>query len=192
MLILIVGLLIFLGAHSVRIFADDWRAQQIAQRGAKTWKGLFTVVSLFGFALIVIGYGAARQQPVVLWMPPVGMAHAASLLTLIAFIFLAAASVPNNAIKAKLGHPMILGVKVWALAHLLSNGMLADVILFGAFLLWAILDFRAARRRQPVATMGIVSTAAGTATAVIAGVVVWALFAFYLHKLLIGVAPMGG
>lgn len=190
MLILIAGLLLFLGAHSVRIVADDWRTRQIERLGLKTWKGLYALVSLLGFILLVIGYGAARRETVVLWVPPQGLHYLAALLTLVAFVLLTAADVPRNAIKAKLGHPMVLGVKVWALAHLLANGTLADVILFGAFLVWAIFDFRSARRRQPVATMGIVPTAAGTIATVVIGVALWALFAFYLHRVLIGVAPI--
>ena len=189
MLILIAGLLLFLGAHSVRVFADDFRTRQIARLGLKTWKGLYALVSLLGLILIVVGYGAARQHPVLLWMPPVALRHVAIFLTLPAFILLAAADVPRNVFKEKLGHPMLLGVKLWAFAHLLANGMLADVVLFGGFLLWAILDFRSARRRQPAAAMGIVPTTSGTAMAIVAGLVVWALFAFYLHKWLIGVAP---
>ena len=94
MLVLVIGLLLFLGAHSVRIVAEGWRAQTIGRLGEKPWKGLYTLVSLIGFALIVWGYGLARQQPVVLWQPPVFMKHLNSLFTLLAFIFLAAAYVP--------------------------------------------------------------------------------------------------
>ena len=148
MLVLILGLLIFLGVHSVRIFADGWRASTIARIGEKPWKGLYTLVSLIGFGLIVWGYSLARQQPVVLWQPPVMMKHLNSLFTLAAFILLAAAYVPRNQIKARLHHPMVLAVKLWAFGHLLATAKLADVVLFGAFLLWAILDFRAARQRD--------------------------------------------
>jgi len=119
---------LFLGVHSVRIVADGWRTQTLARMGEMPWKGLYSLVSAVGLALIVWGYGLARQQPVVLWVPPIGMRHAAALLTLIAFVLLAATYVPRNAIKARLHHPMVLGVKVWALAHLLSNGNLADVL----------------------------------------------------------------
>ena len=192
MTLLILGLILFLGSHSVRIFADGWRTQTIARLGEKPWKGLYTVVSLVGFALIVWGYGLARQQPVVLWNPPVGMRHAASLLTLIAFVLLAAAYVPRNVFKARLHHPMVLSVKVWALAHLISNGNLADVVLFGAFLLWAVLSFRAARQRDRAQnTVYASGTAAGTGIAVVVGAAAWAGFAFWAHVWLIGVAPLG-
>ena len=190
MLFLILGLVLFLGVHSVRIVADDWRTRQIAQRGEGVWKGVYALLSLIGFALIVWGYGQARFDPVVLWTPWAGGRHLASLLTLIAFVFLAAAYVPGNAIKAKLKHPMVLGVKVWALAHLLANHTLADALLFGAFLIWAVLDFRSARRRPPVVPAVPVS-AARTALAVAAGVIAWAVFAFWAHGAWIGVRPFG-
>lgn len=192
MLYLVLGLVLFLGVHSVRIVADGWRTQTMARVGEGAWKGLVSLASAAGLVLIVWGYGLARQQPVALWLPPVGMRHAAALLTLIAFILLVAAYVPRNAIKARLHHPMVLGVKVWALAHLISNGNLADVVLFGAFLLWAVLDFRAARQRDRAqATMYASGTAAGTVATLVVGAVAWAAFAFWAHAMLIGVAPLG-
>ena len=192
MLILILGLLIFLGVHSVRIFADDWRTQTIARIGEKPWKGAYSVLSLIGFALIVWGYGLARQQPVLLWTPPVAMKHLNSLFTLAAFVLLAAAYVPRNQIKARLHHPMVLGVKLWAFGHLLATAKLADLLLFGAFLLWAILDYRAARRRdRALGTVIPAGTVGGTLVAVVVGVIAWAAFAFWLHAAWIGVAPLG-
>ena len=116
--------------------------------GPLGWKALYSVISIAGFVLIAYGYGLTREAPVDLWAPPVWTRHLASLLTLPVFVLVAAAYVPGTRIKAALGHPMILGVKAWALAHLLSNGRLADVILFGSFLAWAILDYRAARKRD--------------------------------------------
>jgi uncharacterized membrane protein len=187
---LILGLVLFLGVHSVRIVADDWRTRQIAQRGEGVWKGVYALLSLIGFALLVWGYGQARLDPVPLWTPWVGGRHLASLLTLIAFVFLAAAYVPGNAIKARLKHPMVLGVKVWALAHLLANHTLADAVLFGAFLVWAVLDFRSARRRPQVVSAVPVS-AARTALTVAVGVIAWAVFAFWAHGAWIGVRPFG-
>ena len=192
MLYLVLGLVVFLGVHSVRIVADDWRTQTRARLGEGAWKGLYSLASAVGLALIVWGYGLARQQPVVLWTPPVGMRHAAALLTLLAFVLLAAAYVPRNAFKARQHHPMVLGVKVWALAHLLSNGNLADVVLFGAFLLWAVLSFRAARQRDRVqGTVYAAGTTVGTLATVVVGGVAWAAFALWGHAWLIGVAPLG-
>ena len=192
MTLLILGLVLFLGVHSVRIVADGWRTRMRQRLGEGGWKGLYSLLSLAGLALVIWGVGLARQDPVALWTPPVAMRHVASLLTLAAFILLAAAYVPRNALKARLHHPMVLAVKVWALAHLLSNGNLADVLLFGGFLLWAVLDFRAARQRDRAqGTRYPTGTLAGTAAAVVLGSVAWAVFAFWGHALLIGVSPMG-
>jgi len=187
---LILGLVLFLGVHSTRIVADGWRSAMMARLGDNAWKGLYALLSLLGFALLVWGFGVARQQPVLLWSPPVAMRHVAALLTLIAFVLLAAAYVPRNAIKARLHHPMVLGVQVWAFAHLLSNGRLADVLLFGSFLVWAALSFRAARARDRAAQPSYpAGSAAGTAMTVLVGIVAWAVFAFWAHGALIGVRP---
>jgi uncharacterized membrane protein len=192
MLLLLLGLLVFLGVHSTRIVADDWRSAMIGRMGELPWKAVYAVLSIIGFVLIVWGFSLARQQPVQLWMPPRGMRHLAALLTLIAFVLLAATYVPRNAIKARLHHPMVLSVKVWALAHLLANGNLAHVVLFGAFLVWAALSFRAARARDRAAgTVYPAGTAAGTGITLVAGVAGWALFAFWAHGALIGIRPMG-
>jgi uncharacterized membrane protein len=190
--ILILGLVIFLGVHSIRVFADGWRMRQIAQRGEMTWKALYALASILGFVLICWGYGLARAQPVVLWTPPVWTRHLAGLLTLLAFVLIVAAYVPRNHFKAAIGHPMVAGVKTWAFAHLLANGTLAAVILFGSFLVWAIVLFAASRRRDRVAgTRYTAGTAVRDAIVVIIGVVAWVLFAFWLHAWLIGVRPFG-
>ncbi|MBK7793693.1 MAG: NnrU family protein [Betaproteobacteria bacterium] len=192
MTLLIAGLLLFLGTHSLRIVADPWRARRIAQLGEGPWKGIYALVSLAGFALIVWGYGVARGAPVVVWTPPTWTRHLASLLTLPAFVLLAAAYVPGNRIKAAIGHPMVAGTKVWAFSHLLANGNLADVVLFGAFLAWAIADFVSARRRDRVAgTARPAGTTGRTLVAAGVGIVAWGVFAFLLHGPLIGVRPFG-
>jgi uncharacterized membrane protein len=191
--LLILGLVLFLGIHSARVFAGGARQGFIERFGPMAWKGVYSVVSLLGFVLLIQGYGAARLDPIVVWVPPVGMRHAASLLTLLAFVLLAAAYVPGNAIKARLGHPMTLAVKTWALAHLLSNGNLADVLLFGGFLVWSVLVFRAARARDrlnPPEPMAVRPMA--LVLCVLAGAVAWAAFAFWAHAALIGVRPFGG
>ncbi len=189
---LVLGLLIFLGVHSTRVFAEGWRTRTRARLGDGGYKGLYTVVSLLGFALIVWGYGQARQQPVPLWTPQLWARHLAALLTLVSFVLLAAAYVPRNGIKARLHHPMVLAVKVWALAHLLANHTLADLLLFGGFLVWAALSFRAARQRdRAAATVYPPGNAAMTGLTVLLGLAVWAAFAFWAHAALIGVRPMG-
>ena len=192
MIILILGLLVFLGVHSVRIVGEGWRAQTIRRIGAQPWKGVYSIASIVGFGLIVWGFGLARQQPVQLWSPPTGMRHLAALLTLIAFILLTAAYVPGNGIKARVHHPMVLAVKLWALAHLLANGNLAHVLLFGSFLVWAVLNFSAARRRDRLSgTVYAPGKTAATITTLVVGAAAWAVFGFWLHGWLIGVRPIG-
>ena len=192
MVYLIAGLLIFLGVHSVRIVADGWRARTLQRVGERVFKGGYTLSSLIGLGLIIYGFGVARETPIMLWIPPVGMRHAAALFTLLAFVLLAAAYVPRNAIKARLHHPMVLGVKSWALGHLLTTGSVAHLLLFGSFLAWGVLDFMAASRRDRAAgTQYPPGTLAGTAITVVVGVAAWVAFAFKLHGLLIGIRPFG-
>jgi uncharacterized membrane protein len=191
---LILGLVLFLGIHSVRIFADGLRSRFIAVRGPMAWKGLYSVVAIAGFVSICIGFGQARQAPVLLWSPPRWTHDVAALLTLVAFVLIVAAYVPGNGIKARVKDPMILGVKCWALGHLLANGTLADVVLFGSFLAWAVLDFRAARQRRRAGTEPPVAPArrGRGAIVVVVGILAGTLFALVLHRPLIGVAPFPG
>jgi uncharacterized membrane protein len=192
MLVLILGLFLFLGVHSTRIFAEDWRSATIARIGPMPWKGIYSIASIVGFIVIIWGFRMARADTLVLWSPPVWGRHLAALLMMVSFVLLAAAYVPNNSIKARLHHPMVLGVKVWAFAHLLANGVAADVVLFGAFLLWALLSYRSARQRDRAAnTVYPPGNAAWTAMTVAIGLVAWSVFAFFLHGPLIGVRPFG-
>ena len=192
MTLLILGLVLFLSVHSVRVFAEGWRTDVRARLGEGVYKGLVALASVAGLVLIVWGYGLARQQPVLLWLPPVWTRHLAALLTVPAFILLVAAYVPGNSIKAKVHHPMVLGVKVWALAHLLANGMLADLLLFGGFLVWAALSFRAARQRDRASQIRYPAGRLGpTLVTVGVGLLAWAVFAFWGHTALIGVRPFG-
>jgi uncharacterized membrane protein len=191
MTFLTAGLLLFIGAHSVRIFANDWRNSVISRIGIKQWKMRYSIIALVGFFLLIYGFVLSRADPVFVWNPPLWSRHLAALLTLFAFILFAAAEIPGNHIKSKLGHPMYLGTKLWAFAHLTANGRLGDILLFGTFLIWAILGYSAARRRDR--REGVVyptPTAQKTAIAIIAGIVVWAVFAFWLHRVLMGVAPL--
>lgn len=133
MIYLLIGIFLFLGAHSVRIWADPWRERMLERLGDARWKGLYALTSAIGLGLLIWGFGLARQEPVQLWSPPNGMRHLGAVLMLGSFVLLAAAYVPGNRIKARLRHPMVLSVKLWALAHLLANGNLAHGVLFGAF-----------------------------------------------------------
>ena len=192
MTVLILGLLIFFGTHSVRIVANDWRSAQIARIGPIPWKLIYSLLSAIGFGLIVWGYGASRAEPMVAWVPPPWTRHLTALFTLPAFVLLVAAYVPRNRIKAGLRHPMMLAVMLWSFAHLLSNGRLNDVLLFGSFLVWSVLGFFAALRRdQEVSTVYPLGKFAGDAQVLVIGLLAWGLFAGFLHAWLIGVKPFG-
>jgi uncharacterized membrane protein len=192
MILLVIGLVLFLGVHSVRIFAEGARTRFIAARGLNAWKGLYALVSVVGFVLVCIGFAHARAEAATLWSPPRWTHDVAGLFTLAAFVLVTAAYVPGNAIKARLHDPMILGVKSWAFGHLVANGTVADVILFGSILAWAVLDFRAARLRRAAGAAQLPVVRNGRAGLAIAiGVVLWAVFAFWLHGWLFGVRPFG-
>lgn len=192
MTLLVIGLVLFLGAHSVRIFADGWRRHTISRIGLGAWKAAYSLVSIAGFTLIVFGWAAARTAPEVLWIAPLWMKHAASLFTLVAFVLLAAAYVPGNAIRAAVGHPMVAGVKLWAFVHLLVNGTMAGVLLFGSFLAWAVVDYVASRRRdRREGVLRARGSLGATVATVVIGTAAWAAFAFWGHAALIGIAPLG-
>src|SRR5690242_16245899 len=151
MIALIVGLVVFLGAHSIGVLAPRWREAQVDRLGVRRWKLAFSVVSIIGLVLIVWGYGMARAETVVVWTVPPWGRHLTALFAIVAFILVVCAYVPNTYFKSTLGHPMTVGIGVWAFGHLLSNGSLHDVILFGAFLLWSIVVYTTHRRRDRVA-----------------------------------------
>lgn len=206
---LILGLILFLGAHSVRIWADGWRNQTIEAYGEKAFKGVYALVSILGFYLLVVGYGEARLQTVALWNPPIFTKHISMLLMLLSSILLMATYIPRNHFKMRLGHPMVLSVKVWALSHLLANGNLADLVLFGSFLIWAVLNFRSARARDRalLLNLNVTEEAAAepltesestnqpkllsTIITLVGGMAIWALITFVLHAKIVGVSPMG-
>jgi uncharacterized membrane protein len=191
MIVLVIGLVVFLASHSVRIFAEDWRQGMIARLGEGPWKGVYSLVSVVGLVLVIWGYGLARPASPVLYEPPVWLKHIAVLLNLLAFILLAAFMVPAGRIKARLGHPMILAVKTWAVAHLLANGRVADLVLFGAILVWAVVDYAASRRRdRERGTVYVAGPARNDVIAVVVGVVIWALLLWRVHEWLTGVSPL--
>jgi uncharacterized membrane protein len=192
MLFLICGLVLFLGCHSLRVGPASLRDGLVQRLGAGGFKGLYSIFSLIGFALIIWGYGQARLSPSVVWLPPLATRHIAILLMLPALILMVGAYIPANVLKAKLHHPMILSVKVWALAHLLSNGNLADILLFGSFLIWAVLAFRAARQRDRAnPAEARASKPLGLILTLVLGTGAWAALIMGGHRLLIGVSPFG-
>lgn len=190
MLLLVIGLLLFLGAHSARLLAPDWRQASIERIGPSNWRLLYSAVVIAGLLLIILGYGHARLEALPWWTPPVWTRHLAALLMLPAFILLTATYVPGSALRARIGHPMLAGLKLWALAHLLANGTPVDVLLFGSFLAWAVLAFALSRRRDREAS---VQQPAGRLRADVLSVLIggglWFVFARYLHLALFGVQP---
>lgn len=190
MLLLVIGLLLFLGAHSARLIAPDWRLACIERIGPSNWRLLYSAVVIAGLLLIILGYGHARLEVLPWWTPPVWTRHLAALLMLPAFILLSATYVPGSALRARIGHPMLAGLKLWALAHLLANGTPVDLLLFGSFLAWAILAFALSRRRDREAGA---QRPAGRLRADLLSVLIggglWFVFARYLHLALFGVQP---
>lgn len=193
MTLLIAGLVLFLGIHSVAIAAPALRASAVARLGLNGWKGVYSLVAITGFVLICIGYGEARvTNPVWLWQPPKGLRHLALLLMLPVFPLLLAAYLPGRLQRAA-KHPMLAATKLWALAHLLANGGLHDVLLFGGFLAWAVADRISLKRRgvtQP--PPGAITSRWNDAIAVIGGLALYVLFVGGLHRWLIGVSPVAG
>lgn len=193
MLLLVLGIVIFLGVHSVRIAAPGWRDGVIARGGERQLKGIYSLVSLAGLVLIVIGFGMTQADPVPVYVPPSWGRHVAMALMLLAFISFVASVVPGGRIKAFLRHPQLLAVMLWGAAHLLANGDLAGLILFGSFLLWAIVDRIAVGARDAdagsVPAEGYSGT--GDVIAVVVGVLLYGLFVWRLHLWLFGVSPTG-
>jgi uncharacterized membrane protein len=189
MSLLIVGLVIFLGMHSISIISPGLRGQVLARLGPGGYRVSYSLVSLLGFALLVYGFGVARASPVVLWTPPLWMRHVTLLLMLPVFPMLLAAYLPGR-IQRTLKHPMLTAVKLWALAHLLANGTLADVLLFGGFLVWAGLDRASLKRRPPKEIRMAPARPFNDVIAVVVGLALYVLFVTRLHLWLIGVAPL--
>lgn len=193
MMPLLLGLIVFLGVHSLQIFADDRRDRLIARLGESQFKLTYSALSIVGLLLIIFGYAQARADASLLWSPPAGLRHLVFLLVPVAFILVASAYSPAGHIKAMVRHPMVLGVALWALAHLLVNGTDANLVLFGAFLIWALVDYASALRRTATGTAptAVARNLRGDMIAVLAGLLLSAAFLFGLHGWLIGVPLLG-
>jgi uncharacterized membrane protein len=187
---LIIGLAVFLGMHSISIVSPALRARAVAAMGFNVWRGLYSLVSVAGFVLIVYGFGLARQDPVVLYVPPVWTRHLTFILMLPVFPLLLAAYLPGR-ISTAMKHPMLAAVKFWAVAHLLSVGLLADVLLFGAFLAWAVFDRLSFRHRPPQVIKRAPEGRLNDVVAVFVGLGLYVFFIVWAHLKLFGVAPMG-
>lgn len=189
MMYLLAGLVVLLGAHSISIVAPVWRDGMAARLGEQRWKGLVGLASLAGLVLLVWAYGQARIEPIVLYVPPTWLRHLSLLLLLPVFPLLLAAYLPGR-IKTAAKHPMLAAVKLWALAHLLANGTAADVLLFGAFLAWAVVDRISLGRRPARAVAGAPPSKFNDAIVVVAGLALYLVFVGWAHLWLIGVAPV--
>lgn len=191
MLLLILGLVLLLGAHSVSIINARWRDGLVARMGLVPWQGAFGFVALLGLILIVVGYDMSRESldPIVLYDPPTWTRHLNLVLMLPVFPLLFAAYMPGR-IQGAIKHPMLLAVKIWALGHLLANGTLADVLLFGSFLAWAVADRISLKKRTPIPVHGAPPAVMNDWIALGSGLLLYVGFLLFLHQWLIGVSPL--
>jgi uncharacterized membrane protein len=194
MTLLVLGIVLFLGVHLLRVVAPGFRQAMIARMGKGAWAGLFSVASILTLILLIYGFAQARQVTMPIYTPPIWMAHIAITLMLVAMICLAASLLPAGRIATKVKHPMVLSVKIWALAHLLANGDSASVLLFGAFLAWGVILRISLKRREragePVLRPFV--SARNDIYAIVIGVIAWVLIIWRLHEWIIGVSPLVG
>ncbi len=190
MLCLVSGLILFFAAHFISIINDSWRDRMVRRIGELPWKALYSVVSLAGLVLAISGYGSARMDSQILYVSPVWLHHVSSLLMLAVFPLFAAAFLPGR-IKSAVKHPVLAATKIWAFSHLLANGALVDVLLFGSFLVWAVAGRISMTRRVQRPVPELAPTPRNDAVAVIVGLGIYVIFAIFLHRWLIGVPVMG-
>jgi uncharacterized membrane protein len=190
MSMLIAGLLVFFGIHSIRILAPGLRDDLARRLGEWPWKGLYSLVAVAGFVLMVVGFGAARAAPVVLYVPPAWLHWLAVALMAPVFPMLLATYLPGR-LRTRLRHPLLAATKTWALAHLLANGMLADVLLFASFLAWAVVDRISAGRRPAAGTPALPAGRFNDALALVLGLALYVAFLFGVHRRLFGAALLG-
>lgn len=182
---LLIGLALFLGVHSTSIFATSWR-DSMATKSPGGWKIVYSVVSLIGLVLIVRGYAESREAPTVLYVTPYWMRYVATVLLLPMFILFLASIFPGR-IQTATKNPLLVAAKLWAVAHLLVNGTLADVLLFGSFLVWAVADRVSLKRRTPRAVPGVPPSPANDVIIVIAGLLLYGVTVVWAHAALFGV-----
>ncbi len=190
MIVLILGLVLFFGVHSVSILADDWRNRAVERLGMYAWRGLYSVASLVGLLVLIYGYGLARAELVIWYVPPLWLQYVAVVALLPVFPLLLASVFPGR-IQSAAKHPMLVAVKIWATAHLLANGARADVLLFGAFLAWAVADRISLKRRTLRNLPAAALRPYNDAIVIVAGLGIYALFVLWLHASLFGVPVPG-
>ncbi|MGB3627167.1 MAG: NnrU family protein [Henriciella sp.] len=187
MIFLIAGLIVFFGPHLFSTFRSREPGKDLRARlGQGPYMGLYSLVAIAGLALIVYGYGAMRPAAII-WQPPVWTTHLNIVIQLLAWPIIFAANLPTGYIKKTLKHPMLVGVKLWAVGHLLANGELNSIILFGAFLAYAVIDRIAVKKRGDNGPPASVQpNVTGDILAVVIGVGLWAAMIFGLHRILFG------
>jgi uncharacterized membrane protein len=192
MMLLALGIIVFLGIHLLPT-QPDLRSGLVTRFGAGAYKAAFALLSFAGLALIVLGYHKLQLMPgknPQIWVPPTGMRHLAAALMLPALILLAAAYIPSR-IRTAVKHPMLAAVKIWALAHLLANGDLAGIVLFGSFLAWAVVDRISVKKRGALGPLGAAKGGlGGDLAAVLAGAVFYVVLILGGHYWLFGKVPL--
>ncbi len=189
MVVLVLGLVLFLGLHLLPTNVE-LRAGLIKRFGGGAYKIGFSVVSLIAFAIIVYGYHKLQIHPgknPQIWDPPVWARHITMALMIPAMILLVASQIPSH-IRTAVKHPMLLAVKLWAVGHLLANGDLGSIVLFGSFLAYAVYDLISLKRRQSLGPLGVkTGTWLHDAGVVVVGLFVYVTFVLWAHQMLIGV-----
>jgi uncharacterized membrane protein len=186
--IFIIGLILFLGAHSTGIFAEQWRSVQVNKLGIRKWKIIYSIISIIGLILMTVGYKQHTSVAnILVWSPPAWTWYFVVYTNLVPLILLLATYIPNNAIKVKLKDPMTIGIIIWAATHLAYVNSLAGIILFVSFLIWGILELIASRkRRENMATSPVKVSTPMTVLTIVLGVGLWLCFdryAYYLRGL---------
>lgn len=190
MLVLVLGIIIFLGGHTLATFRET-RADLIGRFGAGPYKIAYSLISIIGLALIVWGFSRYRAEGLIqLWTPPAWTRHVTMTLMWFAFVALACMNPAPGKIRGWLRHPMLVAIKIWALAHLLANGDLGGMLLFGSFLAWAVFDRIAVKKRRDFGAPRVASFTRADAIALIVGTAAYVAMIF-LHPALIGVRVVG-
>lgn len=185
MTFLILGIFLFLGIHSISIFALGVR-NQLAARSEIGWKAVYAIISLIGMMLIVQGYAQARLNPTYLYVTPLWLRHLSALLMSPVFVLFVAPYFPGK-ISTVIKQPQLVAVQLWAVSHLLVNGTVADMILFGSFLAWAVADKISMKNRAYRPVPGLPKSSKNDLIIIVLGLSLFGAFAFHLHQVLIGI-----
>jgi uncharacterized membrane protein len=183
---LIIGLIIFLGVHSISNVAPAWRDRCAGAMGENAWQGLYSVIALVGLVLVIQGYGIARQTPTIVYVPPAWLRDTAIVLLAPVFPLLLAAYLPGKIRSILRNNPMLVATKLWATSHLLANGALADIVLFGSFLAWAAFTRVSLKFRTPRTIRTLPASDLNDVIAVVGGLAIYFAFIRGVHLLLIG------